>query len=373
MIRVLTLIGTRPEAIKMAPVIAELERHRDSVRSVVCATGQHREMLDQAMAVFNLPADYDLDLMRPDQSLSQLTARLLEGLDGVVRQVRPDWILAQGDTTSVLAAALTAFYHRIPFGHVEAGLRTANIQCPFPEEVNRRLADAMAAVWFAPTERARQVLLCEGHPERDVILTGNTVVDALQQVLRQGYDWEGGPLAGVPQDRRLVLVTVHRRESFGEPLREICTALRQIADTFAGEGVHLVFPVHTNPNVLGPVRQMLSELANLSLLEPLDYPSLVHLLRRSVLVLTDSGGIQEEAPSLGVPVLVLRDTTERSEGVAAGFARLVGTKREPIVTAAISLLRNPAEYGKMVASGNPYGDGRAASRIVAALLERGRR
>lgn len=370
MLTVLSLIGTRPEAIKMAPVIAELERHGERVRSIVCVTGQHRQMLDQALAAFDLRPDYDLDLMRPDQSLSQLTAFLLDALDGVVRQVRPDWILAQGDTTTVLVAALSAFYHRIPFGHVEAGLRTANIHCPFPEEVNRRLADVMAAVWFAPTERARQVLLCEGHPERDVILTGNTVVDALQQILRRGYDWVGGPLSVVPQDRRLVLVTVHRRESFGEPLREICAALRQIAETLAGDGVHLVCPVHPNPNVRGPIRQMLSGPENLSLLEPLDYPSLVHLMRRSALILTDSGGIQEEAPSLGIPVLVMRDTTERPEGIESGFARLVGTSRETIFRAAVELLCNPAVYAQMVSSDNPYGDGFAARRIVQALLER---
>ena len=370
MLTVLSVVGTRPETIKMAPVIAELKRYPDRVRALVCVTGQHREMLDQALEIFSLKPDYDLDLMRPDQSLSLLTARLLEALDKIVRHIRPDWIIAQGDTTSVLATALTAFYHRIPFGHVEAGLRTEDIHSPFPEELNRRVADSMTTVWFAPTERARQVLIREGHPVKNVILTGNTVVDALHEVLARDYDWGCGPLASIPCDRRLVLVTIHRRESFGEPLQNICAALRHISETLSYEGIHLVCPVHPNPNVRGPIRDMLSGLPNLSLLEPLDYPSLVQLMRRSVLVLTDSGGIQEEAPSLGVPVLVMRDATERLEGIEAGVARLVGTNYHEITTTAIRLLRDSNEYSKMVTSVNPYGDGHAASRIVSALFER---
>jgi UDP-N-acetylglucosamine 2-epimerase (non-hydrolysing) len=370
MLTVLSVVGTRPEVIKMAPVIAELKRYPDRVRALVCVTGQHREMLDQALEIFSLKPDYDLNLMHPDQSLSFLTARLIEALDEVVKQIRPDWIISQGDTTSVLAAAFTAFYHQIPFGHVEAGLRTENINSPFPEELNRRVADSMSTVWFAPTERARQILIHEGHPRNNIIVTGNTVVDALHQVIARGYNWASGPLASVPSDKRLVLVTIHRRENFGEPLQNICSALRHIAETLASEGVHLVCPVHPNPNVCTPIREMLSGLRNLSLLAPLDYISLVNLMRRSTLVLTDSGGIQEEAPSLGVPVLVMRETTERPEGIEAGVAKLVGTNYHDITTAAIRLLRDSSEYVKMVPSENPYGDGRASSRIVAAFFER---
>jgi UDP-N-acetylglucosamine 2-epimerase (non-hydrolysing) len=370
MITVLSVIGTRPEVIKMAPVIAEMNRHSDSFRSVLCVTGQHREMLDQTLEVFGLKPDYDLDVMLPDQSLSLLTSRLLEGLDSVVRQVGPDWMLAQGDTTSVMSASLTACYHRIPFGHVEAGLRTADINSPFPEEVNRRLTDVMATIWFAPTERARGILLKEGCIETNVLLTGNTVVDALKYIVQRSYDWSVGPLSVIPDNRRLVLVTVHRRESFGHPLREICSALRRIDDSFADEGVHLVCPVHPNPQVREPVFSMLSGVRNISLLEPIDYPSLIQLLQRTTLVLSDSGGIQEEAPSFGVPVLIMRNTTERGEGVDAGIARLVGTTADSITENAFRLLRDSAAHAAMTAKRNPYGDGKAAERIVAALKER---
>lgn len=370
MLTVLSVIGTRPEAIKMAPVIEEMGRHPDRIRSVVCVTGQHREMLDQALQVFSLRPDYDLDLMRAGQSLPLLTSQLLDKLDTVVTAVRPDWILAQGDTTSVFVAALISFYHRIPFGHVEAGLRTDDVYSPFPEEVNRRLADVMATLWFAPTERARDTLMREGYRAGDVLLTGNTVVDALHQVLRRDYDWNSGPLAALPRDRRLVLVTLHRRESFGQPLKEICHALRRIAEEFLNQGVHLVWPVHLNPQVREPVLAIMSGLPNVTLLEPLDYLSLIQLMRQATLVLTDSGGIQEEAPSLGVPVLVLRDTTERPEGVEAGVAELVGTSPESITASVSSILGDPGRRALMTAARNPYGDGKAALRIVTALMER---
>jgi len=370
-ITVLSVVGTRPEVIKMAPVIAEIERHQDRLRSVVCVTGQHREMLDQAMQAFDLKPDYDLALMRPGQTLSALTVRLLEGLDAVVGQVRPGWIIAQGDTTSVMASALTALHHRTLFAHVEAGLRTAELYSPFPEEANRRLADSLASLWFAPTEHARQTLLKEGCPERDVILSGNTVIDALKQILARGYDWSAGPLASLPRGRRMVLATVHRRESFGEPLREICAGLRRVAAYLAGEGGAVILPVHPNPEVREPVFKLLADVPNIRLLEPLDYPSLVHLMQHSVLVLTDSGGIQEEAPSLGVPVLVMRDTTERPEGIRAGVARLVGTRQGEIAGAALRLLKDPMARAAMVDRENPYGDGEAARRIVQSLLRRG--
>ncbi len=370
MLTVLNVFGTRPEAIKMAPVIMELGRYSHSVRSVICSVAQHREMLDQVLRVFEIEPDYDLNLMQPDQSLSQLTAALLAGLDPVVNRLRPDWILAQGDTTTVLVAAMVAFYHGIAFGHVEAGLRTGDKLRPFPEEINRRLADLVASAYFAPTENARRALLREGCCDRDIYVTGNTVVDALNDAASRKYDWESGPLSRLPLEKRLVLITAHRRESFGEPFRELCLAIRDLSRMFADDGVHFIYPVHLNPNVRQPVGDILSGLWNVSLTEPLDYLSLIHLMKRSTLILTDSGGIQEEAPGLGVPVLVMRDTTERPEGIETGVVRLVGTQRCRIITEAEKLLRDPAEHAAMATGTNPYGDGRAAKRIVAILLER---
>jgi UDP-N-acetylglucosamine 2-epimerase (non-hydrolysing) len=367
---ILSVIGTRPEAIKMAPVLGELGKHAGGLRSLVCSTGQHREMLDQAFGLFGIRPDFELGLMRPDQGLAELTAGLLTGLDRVMAEARPDWVIAQGDTTTVLVASLVAFYRRVPFGHVEAGLRTGDKSRPFPEEVNRRLADVLADVYFAPTEGAREALLREGCPERDVYVTGNTAIDAVREVASRSYDWESGPLGRLPRGRRLVLVTAHRRESFGPPFREMCLALRDLAREF-GE-VEVVYPVHLNPNVRGPVNEVLSGVPNVHLIEPLDYLSMVHLMKAAELILTDSGGIQEEAPGLGVPVLVMRDATERPEGIAAGVARLVGTRRERIVEEAGALLRDPAAREAMALAGraNPYGDGRAAERIVGVLLER---
>ena len=370
MFTVLSVFGTRPEAIKIAPVLRELHKHSDQVRSVICSVGQHREMLDQVLRVFEIAPDYDLNLMQPDQSLSQLTASLFAGLDPVVSEVKPDWVLAQGDTTTVLVASMVAFYHDIAFGHVEAGLRTSDKLRPFPEEINRRLADLVATAYFAPTENARQALLREGCSERDIYVTGNTVVDALNEVASREYDWGSGPLSRLPLDKRLVLITAHRRESFGYPFRELCLAIRDLSRLFADDGVHFIYPVHLNPNVRQPVREILSGLSNVSLIEPLDYPSLVHLMKRSTLILTDSGGIQEEAPGLQVPVLVMRDTTERPEGIETGVARLVGTQRCRIITEAEKLLRDPAEHAAMATGTNPYGDGEAAKRIVSILLER---
>ena len=366
---ILTIFGTRPEAIKMAPVVKELAKYPDRVRSVVCSVGQHRQLLDQVLELFQITPDYELNLMRPNQSLSELTARLFSATESVVGEVKPDWILAQGDTTTVFVAAMVAFYHRIPFGHVEAGLRTGDRRRPFPEEINRRFADLLSEVYFAPTETARERLLKEGCAARDIFVTGNTVNDALYDVASRDYDWSAGPLARLPIDRRLVLITAHRRESFGEPFRELCLAIRDLALQFGPEA-HFVYPVHLNPNVRQPVNDILTGLPNLSLIEPLDYLSLVHLMKRSTLILTDSGGIQEEAPGLRVPVLVMRDTTERPEGVEAGMVRLVGTKRTRIVAEAARLLRDPAAHAAMATGSNPYGDGNAASRIVSTLLER---
>ena len=352
----------------MAPVIAELGRYPDCIHPVVCVTGQHRQMLDQVLDLYGIVPDYDLDVMQHNQSLSHLTAVLCTSLDGVLAKVRPDWMLAQGDTTTVLAAALVAFYHRVRFGHVEAGLRTGDKLNPFPEEMNRRLADDLADLLFAPTPRSRQALLNEGQPTGKILVTGNTVVDALLAAAAQPYDWATGPLAGLPKHRRLVLVTAHRRESFGAALREICLAVRDLALEFGPAGVHFVYPVHLNPQVREQVSELLSGLPNVSLLEPLDYLSMVNLMKRAALLLTDSGGLQEEAPSLGVPVLVMRDRTERTEGLEAGVVRLVGTQRARIVSEVRASLCDAALHTTVARRVNPYGDGHAASRIVSALL-----
>lgn len=370
MMTVLTVFGTRPEAIKMAPVIMELGKHSRCVRSVICSVAQHREMLDQVLSIFGIEPNYDLNLMQPDQSLSRLTANLFAGLEPVVCEVKPDWILAQGDTTTVFVAAMVAFYRGIAFGHVEAGLRTGDSARPFPEEVNRRLADVVATAYFAPTENARQALLREGCAERDIYVTGNTVVDALNDAASREYDFGSGPLSRLPLEKRLVLITAHRRESFGNPLTEVCMAIRDLSRIFLSDGVHFVYPVHLNPNVRQPVRDILSGLSNVSLIEPLDYLSLVHLMKRSTLILTDSGGIQEEAPVLRVPVLVMRDTTERPEGVREGVVRLVGTDRCRIIREAKRLLSDAAAHRAMAKGVSPYGDGRAAKRIVSVLLGR---
>jgi UDP-N-acetylglucosamine 2-epimerase (non-hydrolysing) len=369
MVKVLCIFGTRPEAIKMAPVIQELEAESPRVQSVICSVGQHREMLDQVLRLFRITPDYDLRLMQPNQSLSQLSAWLFSALDPVIDEVRPDWILAQGDTTSVFVASMVAFYHKIPFGHVEAGLRSGDRQKPFPEEINRRIADIVADLYFAPTESARRALICEGCDPQNIFVTGNTVIDALQNIAAREYDWTTGPLATLPRDKRLVTITAHRRESFGAPFRELCLAIRDLAREFT-EDVHFVYPVHLNPNVLRPVNEILAGLPNVSLIQPLDYLCMVHLLKRSTLVLTDSGGIQEEAPGLRLPALVMRDTTERPEGVETGVVRLVGTRRNSIVTEAQRLLRDPGAHAAMSTGVNPYGDGKAAKRIVSILLER---
>lgn len=370
MMTVLHVIGTRPEAIKMAPVIQEFQRHPKRCRNLVCVTGQHRQMLDQVLELFGIQPDFDLHLMRPDQTLGHLTAGLFEHLSRLVAKVRPDWILAEGDTSTVFVAGMVAFYHRIRFGHVEAGLRTGDRLQPFPEEINRRIADLVADLYFAPTEKARDALLAEGCRRRDILVTGNTVVDAVLGIARRPFDWPHSVLRSVPRDKRLVLITAHRRESFGKPFREVCKAIRELAEAFARHGVHFVYPVHLNPNVRKPAHELLGGLGNVSLLAPIDYQSLVQLMKQATLIMTDSGGIQEEAPGLGVPVLVLRNTTERPEGVDAGVARLVGTSRRRIVAEATRLLTQESLRRSMIRNRNPYGDGKAARRIVAALLRR---
>ncbi|MBI1293216.1 UDP-N-acetylglucosamine 2-epimerase (non-hydrolyzing) [bacterium] len=365
-IRTLCIFGTRPEAIKMAPVIAELKRRVGVFTPIVCTTGQHREMVDQILPLFGIVPDIDLALMTANQRLAGLTAALITRLDEVVQQERPDWILAQGDTTTVMAASLVAFYNNVKFGHVEAGLRTGNMREPFPEELNRRVADLVSDAYFAPTERAAAVLRAEGIRNGQIHVTGNTVIDALHTAAALPCDL-AAVLPGVPLGRRLVLVTAHRRESFGEPFRELCEAIRSLADRFGAEGCHFVYPVHLNPNVQAPVRAILADHPHLTLLPPLDYLSLVHLMKRCEVTLTDSGGIQEEAPGLGVPVVVMRNTTERPEGVAAGVVRLAGNRKEGIVREASRLLESEEARRAMAQCVNPYGDGQAARRIADVL------
>ncbi|HID65207.1 MAG TPA: UDP-N-acetylglucosamine 2-epimerase (non-hydrolyzing) [Anaerolineae bacterium] len=369
MIKVLSVVGTRPEAIKMAPVIKELEKYSAEIRSVVCATAQHREMLDQVLELFDIQPDYDLDLMQPGQALSGLTARVLTALDEVMAQEQPDWLLVQGDTTTVMVGALVAYYHRVQVGHVEAGLRTGDKFQPFPEEINRRIADVLSDLYFAPTESNRQNLLREGVPDDSILVTGNTVIDALRSTVtrarhRVRQEWEPW-LNG----RRLLLVTAHRRENFGPPLEEICQALAHIAREYASD-VHILYAVHPNPNVWEPVHAALGGIPNVILTPPLDYETFVGLMDRAYLVLTDSGGLQEEAPGLGKPVLVLREVTERPEAVAAGTVKVVGTSYRRIIEETTLLLDDGEAYERMAQAVNPYGDGRASQRIVAALLER---
>jgi len=364
--KILSVFGTRPEAVKMAPVVQRLAGTPD-VDSRVCVTAQHRQMLDQVLKLFDIRPDYDLDLMHEDQSLADLSAAIFTHLDPVLVDYQPDWVLVQGDTTTVAITSLLAYYRRIKVGHVEAGLRTHDKWQPFPEEINRRVAGVVADLHFAPTEQAQLNLQIEGIPDEIIIVTGNPVIDALQIVAKQPVPDEVTALfekLGIG-DRELVLVTAHRRENFGQPLENICFALRSLAER--GD-VEIVYPVHLNPNVQEPVRRILGEIPHITLLPPLDYLPLVHLQKQAKLILTDSGGIQEEAPAFGVPVLVLREVTERPEGVAAGTLKLVGTETGSIVRQATRLLDNPSAHAEMAKAANPFGDGHAAERIVDAIL-----
>ena len=360
--KVLCVVGTRPEAIKMAPVILALKQ-QPWVDIRVLATAQHRHMLDQVLDFFGIEPDIDLNIMRPNQALTTLTARLLLEFDDVLQAEKPDVVLAQGDTTTVMTVALACFYHRIPFGHVEAGLRTWDMQNPFPEEANRVIAGRLARWHFAPTENSRQNLLREGVSDADIVVTGNTVIDALLMTASKDVD------IGFALDdtKRLVLVTSHRRENFGDPFRNICRALRTLAEQNAD--IQILYPVHPNPNVKDVAHEMLSDCSNIILCEPLDYAPFIAAMKKAHLIISDSGGVQEEAPALGKPVLVLREETERPEAVEMGVVKLVGPNYHRIVAEAQRLLDDPAAYAEVARGISPYGDGKAAGRIVGVLRE----
>jgi len=376
-LKILSVFGTRPEAVKMAPIV-RLLKQTPGVESRVCVTAQHRQMLDQVLELFQIKPDYDLDLMRDDQSLAQISASIFTHLDPVLTSFQPDWILVVGDTTTVVTTSLLTYFRRIKLGHVEAGLRTHNKWHPFPEEINRRIATVIADLHFAPTEWSKGNLLREGVPEQNILVTGNSVIDALNFVAKQDEPPEITALLNQlglhdhattrPSDhatKRLLLVTAHRRENFGFPLENICHAIRELAEQ---ENVNIIYPVHLNPKVQEPVNRILKGVPNITLLPPLDYLPMVHLMKYAKIILTDSGGIQEEAPSFGIPVLVLRETTERPEGVEAGTLKLVGTETSHIVREAKRLLDDPTAYASMAKAANPYGDGHTAERIVNALL-----
>lgn len=356
----------------MAPVVQALARAA-GIESLVCVTAQHRQMLDQVLNLFGIRPDVDLNLMRPNQTLAQLTADILTALDPVLVDLKPDWVLVQGDTTTVMAASLLAFYHHIRVGHVEAGLRTLNRYQPFPEEINRRIAGVVADLHFAPTEHSRQNLLRENIPPEAICVTGNPAIDALNSIVRFPAPLETQKLLEKldirPGGKQLILITAHRRENLGQGIENICLALRMLAESYA-DRLELIYPVHLNPNVQEPVYRLLSGVPNITLTPPQDYLPMVHLMKRSVLVLTDSGGIQEEATSLGIPTLVMREVTERPEGVEAGVLKLVGSDTRRIVQEARSLLDDEAAYQRLACASNPFGDGHAAERIVAALLDR---
>ncbi|WP_417513936.1 non-hydrolyzing UDP-N-acetylglucosamine 2-epimerase [Marinobacter sp.] len=370
-LKVLTVFGTRPEAIKMAPLVLALQDD-ERFQSVLCVTGQHREMLDQVLSLFALVPDYDLNIMKAGQDLTDVTAGILQGMRGVLAEAKPDLVLVHGDTATTFAATLAAYYQKIPVGHVEAGLRTGNLYSPWPEEANRKLTGTLATLHFAPTQRSVDNLLAEGIAGESVHITGNTVIDALLRVVER-FDKDSdladslaGQFSFLSSDRHMVLVTGHRRESFGGGFERICEALNRTARAFPD--VDIVYPVHLNPNVREPVNRLLSGLDNVHLIEPLGYLPFVYLMSRSYLILTDSGGIQEEAPSLGKPVLVMRDTTERPEAVEAGTVELVGTDVEHICDRLRALLTGDEVYQRMSLAHNPYGDGKACRRITAAIL-----
>ena len=366
-IKVMTVFGTRPEAIKMAPVVLELAKHPDKIVPVVTVTAQHRDMLDQVLNLFQIKPDHDLDIMAAGQTLFDITSRAMMGLDKVLQEEKPDIVLVHGDTTTTFAGALASYYHQVSVGHVEAGLRTHNKYSPFPEEMNRKLTGSIADLHFAPTDTSEQNLLAESVDSERIFVTGNTVIDALHKTVDDDFQFEDEVLQGIDfKNKRIVLLTTHRRENLGEPMRHVYRAMRRLVDEF--EDVEIVFPVHKNPKVREVVQEELGGLSKVHLIDPLDYEPFANLMHRSYLILTDSGGVQEEAPALGKPVLVLRDTTERPEAGAAGTVKLIGTDEKGVYDEAKLLLTDGEEYSRMSEACNPYGDGKASQRIIQAIL-----
>lgn len=362
-IKVMTVFGTRPETIKMAPLVKELEK-REEIESIVCVTAQHRQMLDQVLEAFQIVPDYDLDIMKQGQTLSDITVRVLKGLEGVIEEVKPDIVLVHGDTTTTFAGAMAAFYHQIPVGHVEAGLRTYNKYSPFPEEINRQYVGLVADMNFAPTMKSRQNLLDEGKKESTIYVTGNTAIDALKTTVKDDFENE---ITKWAEGSRLVVLTAHRRENLGEPMRNMFRAIKRIIEKY--DDIKVVYPVHLNPIVVNTANEILGDCDKVKLIKPLEVLEFHNLLNKSYLILTDSGGIQEEAPSLGKPVVVLRDTTERPEGIAAGTLKLAGTEEENIFAIIDELLSNQETYDSMSKASNPYGDGHASERIVDEIIK----
>ena len=367
-LKVMTVFGTRPEAIKMCPLVLEMRKHPDEIEPLVAVTAQHREMLDQVLHLFGITPDYDLNIMSAGQTLYDVTEKALRGLQKVLEEAKPDLVLVHGDTTTTFAGALAAFYAQIPVGHVEAGLRTGNKYSPFPEEMNRKLTGALADYHFAPTATSKANLLRENAPEAKIVVTGNTVIDALKTTVKKDYRFDDDALHEVlDSGKRLILMTTHRRENLGEPMRHVYKALCEVLRTHPG--VEAIFPVHKNPKVRQIVNEELGHLPQVHLIEPLDYEPFANLMARVDIVLTDSGGIQEEAPALGKPVLVLRDTTERPEAVSAGTVKLIGTAYEDVLRETNLLLDDAAHYRNMAEAVNPYGDGKACARIVNRILK----
>lgn len=369
MLNIFTILGTRPEVIKMAPVIKKLSEYRDRFICRVCVTAQHRQMIDSLLKQFSIKPVYDLNIMQENQSLEYITINVMTQLVEIIKQEKPDYLIVQGDTTTAMVASLTAFYQKVKIAHVEAGLRSWNKMHPYPEEINRKIIDSVSDLYFAHTQQSKKNLLREGISEEKIEVTGNTVIDALLDIAGRDFNSEGTILENIPfNDKKVILVTAHRRENFGQPLINICNAIKEIAMHYPND-VYVVYPAHLNPNVQEPAYSILGGIKNVLLIEPLDYEPFVQLMKRSYLILTDSGGLQEEAPSLGKPVLVLREVTERPEAVEAGVAQIVGTRPDRIVERTIELLENEGECQRMSKTANPYGDGKASERIAARLLK----
>ena len=364
-IKVMSIFGTRPEAIKMAPLVKELEK-RNEIESIVCVTAQHRQMLDQVLETFKIKPDYDLNIMKDGQTLGDITTRALTGIEGIIKEVKPDIVLVHGDTTTTFAGALAAFYNQVAIGHVEAGLRTNDKYSPFPEEMNRQMVDCMTDMYFAPTNISKANLLKENIEEEKIYVTGNTAIDAMATTVDENY--QHPELDWIKSNERMILLTAHRRENLGEPMRHIFKAIKRIVDEFSD--VKVIYPIHLNPKVRSVANEVFKDCDRVKLIEPLEVFDFHNFQNKSYIILTDSGGIQEEAPSLGKPVLVLRDTTERPEGIEAGTLKLVGTEENVIYEETKRLLTNKEEYEKMSKASNPYGDGHASERIVDAIIER---